>query len=217
MSDLITQESSVGILMQWLLDAQVFKKTFLSRGIPKVVISTHHPVDFENFFAEAPVSVALIDIRIPNQVGIDLGRRLLATRNAAQVLFLDREYGIFRRDTATAMGAEYCCRNMPLSQLATVVVEMAQTGRLDKYSREMLSTTGGSTRFDPRHEKKLTQREIEVWSLIAEGLSVADCAKRLGIRESTADNHKSRLMKKLKVNKSLELVRLAIKQGIVDL
>lgn len=217
MLERVNEPRSAAILMRWRLDGELFRNTFLSRGIPRVDISTNDPIDFEKFCMDSPVSVALIDIGIPNQVGVNLGRRLIANRSASHVLFLDREYGKYREITATAMGAKYCSREISLPQLATVVAQLTETGTLDEYAINLLAPKENLTRFDLAHEPRLSGRELDVWTLIAEGLSVADCAKRLGISQSTADNHKSRLMKKLKVNKSLELVRMAIKHGLVEL
>lgn len=62
----------------------------------------------------------------------------------------------------------------------------------------------------------ITPREREVWRLIGQGYSVRRVAERLELAESTVDSHKSRLMKKLGVHKSLELVRLAVRLGMVD-
>ncbi|MCO6042783.1 LuxR C-terminal-related transcriptional regulator [Aeoliella sp. ICT_H6.2] len=63
----------------------------------------------------------------------------------------------------------------------------------------------------------ITRREREVWQLIAQGLAVREAAETLGLAESTIDSHKSRLMRKLGIHKSLDLVRLAVRLGIVDL
>jgi DNA-binding NarL/FixJ family response regulator len=50
---------------------------------------------------------------------------------------------------------------------------------------------------------------------LAQGSSVKQCAKTLGIGTSTVGNHKSRLMKKLNVHKTVELVHLAMREGLV--
>ena len=62
----------------------------------------------------------------------------------------------------------------------------------------------------------LTAREREVWVTIAMGYSVAEVADELGLAESTVDSHKSKLMKKLNVRKSVDLARLAIRLGLVE-
>jgi DNA-binding NarL/FixJ family response regulator len=51
--------------------------------------------------------------------------------------------------------------------------------------------------------------------LIALGRSVRDCAHILELAQSTVDNHKSRLMKKLGLRKSQDLTRLAIREGLI--
>ena len=63
---------------------------------------------------------------------------------------------------------------------------------------------------------KVTVRERQVWRLIATGATVRGIARQLGLAESTVDSHKSRLMRKLGVHKSVELVRLAVRLGLVD-
>lgn len=60
----------------------------------------------------------------------------------------------------------------------------------------------------------LSARERQVLRLIAEGYSVRAIADLLHLAESTIDNHKSRLMKKLDVRKSVELARLAYRMGV---
>ncbi len=62
---------------------------------------------------------------------------------------------------------------------------------------------------------KLTGREIEVLRLIALGNTVRACADKLQLAPSTVDNHKSRLMKKLGLHKTTELVRFAVRVGVI--
>ncbi|WP_197528557.1 helix-turn-helix transcriptional regulator [Aeoliella mucimassa] len=90
---------------------------------------------------------------------------------------------------------------------------------------ELLSvlTDGRTWRVDSNSDSqvtippKLTRRERQVWRLIAVGQSVAEVASTLGLAESTIDSHKSNLMKKLNVRKSVDLVRLAFRFGVVEL
>jgi two-component system, NarL family, response regulator NreC len=64
---------------------------------------------------------------------------------------------------------------------------------------------------------KLTPRELEVLRLIAMGHTIKDCAVELRLSPSTVDNHKTRLMKKLGVHRSLDLTRLAVREGLIRL
>ena len=61
----------------------------------------------------------------------------------------------------------------------------------------------------------LTPREREVMTYLSLGYTVKQAASTLGLRPSTVDNHKTRLMKKLKVHKTVELTRLAFRFGLV--
>lgn len=62
----------------------------------------------------------------------------------------------------------------------------------------------------------LTQRELEVMILLAQGFSVREAANQLGAAVSTVDNHKSRLMRKLGVHKVVDLATMAIREGLLS-
>ncbi len=62
----------------------------------------------------------------------------------------------------------------------------------------------------------LSKRELEVLKLIAEGLRTKEIADRLKIGVKTVDTYRARLMTKLNCNSTIELVRYAIRQGIVE-
>jgi DNA-binding NarL/FixJ family response regulator len=62
----------------------------------------------------------------------------------------------------------------------------------------------------------LSLRERQVLHLIAEGCANADIAERLSISPKTVDNHRTRLMAKLKVHSTAQLLALALKEGLLD-
>ncbi|MCE9604860.1 MAG: response regulator transcription factor [Planctomycetia bacterium] len=61
----------------------------------------------------------------------------------------------------------------------------------------------------------LTMRETEVLTCLAQGFTVKVCSALLHISPSTVDNHKSRIMKKLKMHKTVDLARLALREGLM--
>src|SRR6266567_6863099 len=69
----------------------------------------------------------------------------------------------------------------------------------------------------PSHIQRLTPREIQVLSLIAEGHSTKEIAHRLKITFKTAVSHRTHLLQKLGIHESATLVRLAIRAGLVSL
>ena len=68
-----------------------------------------------------------------------------------------------------------------------------------------------------KHNGGLTNREREIVTMLASGLSPSAIAEKLSISKRTVEVHKSNVFKKLKINKISELVRYAIKQGMVQI
>jgi DNA-binding NarL/FixJ family response regulator len=74
------------------------------------------------------------------------------------------------------------------------------------------SMLGGSTAV---HER-LTDREFEVFRLIAAGMSVTDIAGRLNLSAKTISTHKANLMQKMNLQNQSELIRYAIRHGVTE-
>ena len=64
---------------------------------------------------------------------------------------------------------------------------------------------------------ELTPREQEVLTLIAEGLSNNEIADRLVISAKTVDRHRENLMRKLKLHNRVDLVKYALRKGLIGL
>lgn len=116
----------------------------------------------------------------------------------------------------------YFSRNAPFVELASGIERLARGERAFETSLlERLQETpqGWTLRRNVTGSPfaHLTPREIEVLRLIALGNTIKACAKQLSLSPSTVDNHKTRLMKKLGVHRSLELTRLAVKEGLITL
>ena len=96
-----------------------------------------------------------------------------------------------------AAGRRYL--SQPLSERAIeLYAEKAQAAPLDLY-------------------ETLTSREREVLQLCAEGYSSTEMAARLGISPRTADTHRANLMRKLGLQRQNDLVRYAVRRGILPL
>ena len=64
---------------------------------------------------------------------------------------------------------------------------------------------------------RLTPRELEIIQLIAQGLSSKEIAEKLFISQKTVENHRANIMAKLKIRRSVDLVRRAAQLGLIDL
>lgn len=115
----------------------------------------------------------------------------------------------------------YLTKNQPLAQIIGALRRAAQGERVfapDVAARLVFSfegvRLGGAAR--PSLLAQLTPRELDVLIYIARGYTVKQCASALGISPSTVDNHKSRLMSKLKVHKAVELTHIAVREGLLS-
>ncbi len=96
-------------------------------------------------------------------------------------------------------------------------VAAGQTSFCPAVQRQLIQTKEGWV-LPPEGDTaldQLTDRQRETLVGLAEGHSVRECARRMGISESTVDNHKSLMMKKLGIHKVSQLVRLAYQEGLL--
>lgn len=84
-------------------------------------------------------------------------------------------------------------------------------------SRLVATKTGWALQPSPEAPglHSLTARETEVLVCLAQGFTVKVCSDLLQISPSTVDNHKSRIMKKLNLHKTVDLARLALREGLM--
>jgi two-component system response regulator NreC len=118
-------------------------------------------------------------------------------------------------------GTSYFSRMASSQSLAAAMADMLLHGRrvFDPALSPRVRRTERGFQLDYAAEQHsisiLSQREQQVMRLLAEGRTVKGCAEMLGLSESTIDNHKSRLMKKLGIHKSSELAVRAIRDGLL--
>lgn len=149
---------------------------------------------------------------------------LTRQRHIQNLLVLDDLLREGRLNKILSMPAvSYFTRQAGVDALLAASLRIATTGErmFDPSLQERLSETASGMRLkqlaDTPAISSLTPRELEVMEHLASGLTVRDCAKLMQLAESTIDNHKSRLMKKLNIHKSVELTHLAIQSGLIVL
>lgn len=160
---------------------------------------------------------ALIEEHVANGVG-----QLMERLGGIPLLVLDDDIKNGRLAAVLqTSGTGYFTRHVPFDEIAKGI-DLLLRGqrafgphvlqRVQQTSRGWALRTTDETALT----SMLTPREIEVLKLIALGHSIKHCAEVMELAPSTVDNHKARLMKKLGVHKSLDLTRLAIREGLVS-
>ena len=158
----------------------------------------------------------VMDVAMPELNGIEATRRLTAIMPDIRILALSmHKDSVYVREMLKAGAKGYLLKDSGESDLLDAVRTLARGGEYISPSVQeaLISATrsGAATPLD-----QLTSREREVLQLIAEGKTNKEVAAVLKISPFTVDAHRGRIMEKLKVHNVNELVRFAVRHGLID-
>lgn len=166
--------------------------------------------------------VMLLDATLDARGAFRLLKRARGDDGAApRVVVLDARFHLAHiRESLRLGAAAYHTRRDTVGTLANAIrlVAAGETSFCAEAAERVVQTPDGprlapSFRYAPL--ETLTQREMDVLLSIVQGATVKQCAEHLNLSESTIDNHKTRLMRKLNVHRTVDLVRLAIREGLI--
>jgi DNA-binding NarL/FixJ family response regulator len=160
--------------------------------------------------------LVVMDVAMPELNGIEATRRLTTLLPRVRILALSmHKDSIYVREMLKAGARGYLLKDSGEQDLVEAVRTLARGGDyISSAVQPALSSgrgSGGSTPLD-----QLTSREREVLQSIAEGKTNKEVAGLLGISVFTVDAHRGRIMEKLNVHNVNELVRFAVRNGLID-
>lgn len=171
-----------------------------------VLYREHHP------------DVVVMDLNMPGIGGLESIRRIKAADPKAHILVFSMHLNEVMVQRALEMGATgYLTKQGGLGQIVQAVRQV-KLGRLFLDPEHVASMTNsrqslqGNT--DPLHV--LSKREFQLFKLMAEGAPINQIAQTLSISPKTVGVHHTNIMKKLGLQNSAQLVRLAISCNIID-
>ena len=163
------------------------------------------------------VDLILLDMSMPGISGPNLINHLRSKENCPPVLVLSThsELQVARRALG-AGAAGYLTKDNDPQTLISAVLRVAGGGRFidPRLAEQMAFEVDNSAQRAP-HES-LSDREFEIFNLLARGRSVNDIAEELVISNKTVSTHKARLMQKMNFVNNAELVRYAVAHNLVD-
>ncbi|MBN1536132.1 MAG: response regulator transcription factor [Anaerolineales bacterium] len=182
--------------------------------------------------SELKPDVIVMDITMPDMDGLEATRKLKSLMPNCHVLALtvheDKRY-LFEMVAAGATG--YLTKQAAAEELVSAIRTVA-TGNvylqpilarwlLDDYRRLLTESSSSDYAEDEAIDedklKALSRREIQVLELVAEGLTNPQIGKKLDISPKTVARHRERIMQKINLHSSTELVKFAIRTGIIDI
>ena len=166
--------------------------------------------------AEHSYDVALLDITMPGKNGLDLLKQLRSEQPRLAVLMLSTYSEEIYAVRALKLGASgYLTKDAPTATLVAAVRKAAAGGKhVSEAVVEKLATLIGGGGTGANHEA-LSNRELEVFKLIAAGESLVRIGEALHLSPNTVTTYRSRILDKMGMASNAELTRYALEHGII--
>ena len=161
--------------------------------------------------------VAVLDVSMPRMTGLQAAREIRAHVPGTRVLLLsmhdDERY--FLEGLASGASGYVLKRAADTDLIGAVrTVARGRTFLSSEAQRELMDEWEEGGRAEP--EDPLTPRELEVVKLIAEAYTNRQIAETLKVSEKTVESHRANVLSKLDMRDRVELVRYAIRRGLVE-
>jgi DNA-binding NarL/FixJ family response regulator len=167
---------------------------------------------------ELKPDIVLVDIGMPLLNGLDAGRELKKLMPQVKLIFLTMNTDSDIAAEAFRAGASaYLLKNSKASELLQAVHDVVRG--LSYVTPQIRRGMEESFIRDPKavsRSKDLTGRQREVLQMLAEGRSMKEIAYILQISHRTVRFHKARIMEELALTRDSELVKYAIKHGMIS-
>jgi len=162
--------------------------------------------------------VVLADIGMPSLNGLDAGRRLKQANPKIKLIYLTMNNNVeYAREALQAGASAFILKNSKSSELLRAIRDALKG--VSYMAPEIRQAMNEIFVRDPKavdRPQHLTDRQREVLQMLAEGRSLREIAALLKISYRTVRFHKVRIMEELGISKNAELVKYAMKHGMIS-
>lgn len=172
---------------------------------------------------EMALDVVLMDVRMPNRSGLEATKAIKDISPATKILMLtisDDEADLYEAIKAGASG--YLLKEISIDEVTDAVravnsgqslISPSMASKLLAEFAAMLNRREGRDIPEPH----LTERELSVLKLVAQGLNNREIGGQLFISENTAKNHIRNILEKLRLHSRMEAVFYAVRENLLDI
>ncbi|HUH07291.1 MAG TPA: response regulator transcription factor [Egibacteraceae bacterium] len=174
--------------------------------------------------AEHMPDLVLMDVRMPGISGIEAAQAIKDAVPHIKILMLtisDEEEDLYDAIKAGASG--YLLKEISIEEVADAIrsVHAGQSLISPSMASKLLTEFAAMARKDEQKQQmpapRLTDREMEVLGLVAQGLNNRDIAKQLFISENTVKNHVRNILEKLHLHSRMEAVVYAVREKLLEI
>lgn len=187
----------------------------------ELVGETDNEKELEQILSQVKFDVVIMDIALPGKSGLELSEEIIQKSPDAKILILSSHIDEEIVEKAIDVGVKGFVLKETDADVLLDAIDMIASGKQyfsPEISNVILSSYKNNKSVNKlKEETSLTQREMEVLKLFAEGLSYKQIANKLFISVKTVDTHKRHIQEKLKLNSTVEIVKYAIKNKLIKL
>jgi two-component system response regulator NreC len=164
-------------------------------------------------------NVVILDITMPRLSGLETLERVRSKHPEVKTILLSVHADPPMIQNAISLGADgYLLKNARSGEILSAIRAVTRGGSYfsPTVAKEIVAQIREPRPATEQPFTLLSGREREVLHLIAEGLSAKEIAVELSISNKTVEAHRTSLMRKLGVRKATELVRYAVRHGLIE-
>jgi two-component system NarL family response regulator len=177
----------------------------------KVVGKAKDGIEAIALFRQFQPDITLMDLRMPQMAGVEAITAICAEFNTARIIVLttyDGDEDIYRGLRAGAKG--YLLKDCKPSELRTAI-------RTVHDKQQYIPPHVGAKLAQRMSNPELTDRELEILQLIAQGMSNLEIGAALNITENTVKSNINRILSKLRAKDRTQATIIALKRGLANL
>jgi DNA-binding NarL/FixJ family response regulator len=182
-----------------------------------VVAQARTPEEALAQYQQLQPDVIVLDIRFGEQMtGLDVAKQILAKTPSAAIVFLSQfDQDSLIKETYRLGGRAFMTKDCDPTDLAAAV-RRAHDGELYFLPHIAERLANLSVRGDASPQSQLDERALEIFTLMAEGLTNAEIAEKLDVSTKTISNISQAVKEKLGVHRPAYITRLAVKHGLIE-